>query len=61
MLHLIRELAHTVLVLFHAYEIPSFFLATLIEESGLPIPIPADTLLVLAGSQFWENLAMRSS
>ncbi len=52
MLHLIRELAHTVLVLFHAYEIPTLFLATLIEESGLPIPIPADTLLVLAGSQF---------
>jgi membrane protein DedA with SNARE-associated domain len=51
-LHLLHELAHTLLILFHAYELPTLFLATLIEESGVPFPIPADTLLVLAGSQF---------
>jgi membrane protein DedA with SNARE-associated domain len=51
-LHLIHELAHTLLTLFHAYELPTLFLATLIEESGVPFPIPADTLMVLAGSQF---------
>ncbi len=52
MLHLIRELAGSLLVLFHTYEVPTVFWATLIEESGIPIPIPADTLLLLAGSQF---------
>jgi membrane protein DedA with SNARE-associated domain len=55
-LHLIHELAHTLLILFHAYELPTLFIATLIEESGIPFPIPADTLLVLAGSQFSGNL-----
>jgi membrane protein DedA with SNARE-associated domain len=51
-IHLIHELAHTLLTLFHTYELPTLFLATLIEESGVPFPIPADTLMVLAGSQF---------
>jgi membrane protein DedA with SNARE-associated domain len=51
-LHLIHELTHALLTLFQAYELPTLFIATLIEESGIPFPIPADTLLVLAGSQF---------
>jgi membrane protein DedA with SNARE-associated domain len=51
-LHLIHELAHTLLTLFHTYELPTLFIATLVEESGVPFPIPADTLMVLAGSQF---------
>jgi len=50
-LHLIRELAHVLLAFFHAYELPTLFLAALIEEAGVPIPIPTDTLMVLAGSQ----------
>jgi len=54
-LHLIHQLAHTLLILFHTYELPTLFIATLIEESGVPFPIPADTLLVLAGSQYAGN------
>ncbi|MGO8946182.1 MAG: DedA family protein [Ktedonobacterales bacterium] len=56
MLHVIRDLALSLLALFHTYEVPTLFVATLIEESGVPIPIPADTLLILAGSQYSGNV-----
>jgi membrane protein DedA with SNARE-associated domain len=55
-LHLIHELAHTLLSLFNTYQLPTLFIVTLIEESGVPIPTPADTLMVLAGSQFAGNV-----
>jgi membrane protein DedA with SNARE-associated domain len=35
---------------FDTYTLPALLLLVLIEESGLPIPIPSDTLLVLAGA-----------
>jgi membrane protein DedA with SNARE-associated domain len=49
--HVIHELAHTLLTLFYTYELPTLFVMTLLEEAGIPIPIPSDTLVALAGSQ----------
>jgi membrane protein DedA with SNARE-associated domain len=37
--------------LFHAHELTTLFIAILVEESGIPIPIPGDALVTLAGTQ----------
>ncbi len=37
--------------LFHAHELATLFVAIVVEESGIPIPIPGDTLVTLAGAQ----------
>jgi membrane protein DedA with SNARE-associated domain len=50
-IHLLHELAQQLLGLFHAHELATLFVAILIEEAGLPIPIPGDTLVLLAGTQ----------
>jgi membrane-associated protein len=48
---LIRELGHALLGFFHAYQLPTLLVAILVEEAGIPIPIPGDTLVMLAGTQ----------
>jgi membrane protein DedA with SNARE-associated domain len=53
---LLHELAHLLLGLFNAYELVTLFLAILIEEAGIPIPIPGDTLVMLAGTQTPHSL-----
>jgi membrane protein DedA with SNARE-associated domain len=50
-IHLLHELAHLLLGLFNAHELATLFVAILIEEAGIPIPIPGDTLVTLAGTQ----------
>ena len=50
-INLLHQLAHLLLGLFHAHELATLFLAILIEESGIPIPVPGDTLVMLAGTQ----------
>ncbi len=50
-MNLLAQLAHTVLGLFYAYELPTLFFAILIEEAGVPIPIPGDALVMLAGAE----------
>jgi membrane protein DedA with SNARE-associated domain len=44
LLHLLRHLVH-------AFPLPGLFLLVTIEEAGVPLPLPGDVLLVLAGTQ----------
>ena len=46
-----HELAQLLLGLFHAHELTILFVAILVEEAGIPIPIPGDALVTLAGTQ----------
>jgi membrane protein DedA with SNARE-associated domain len=39
-----------VLSFFGTYTLPALLILLLVEESGIPIPVPGDTLLVLAGA-----------
>jgi len=41
----------TLLTLFHAHVLETLLVAITIEEAGIPIPIPGDTLVMLAGTQ----------
>jgi membrane protein DedA with SNARE-associated domain len=49
--NILDQLAQTVLSFFHVYELPTLFFAILIEEAGIPIPIPGDALVMLAGAE----------
>jgi membrane protein DedA with SNARE-associated domain len=48
---LVHNLVHVLLHFFYTHEVPTLFVALLTEEAGVPIPIPGDTLLMLAGTQ----------
>ena len=48
---LLDKLAHLLLGLFNAHELATLLVAILVEEAGIPIPIPGDTLVMLAGTQ----------
>ena len=48
---LLDKLAHLLLGLFYAHELATLLVAIVIEEAGIPIPIPGDTLVMLAGTQ----------
>ena len=50
-MNILSQLAQIVLGLFHAYELPALFIAIAIEEAGIPIPIPGDALVMLAGAE----------
>ncbi|MGO8949376.1 MAG: DedA family protein [Ktedonobacterales bacterium] len=50
-MNILGQLAHIFLSFFHAYEFPTLFLAILVEEAGIPIPIPGDALVMLAGAE----------
>ncbi len=56
MLELIRALAQALLNFYHAHQLPALFLLVLIEEAGVPIPIPGDTLVMIAGLQPRQTL-----
>jgi membrane protein DedA with SNARE-associated domain len=49
-MHLIESLTQLVLHIYAAHQVSALFLFVLIEEAGLPIPIPGDTLVMLAGA-----------
>lgn len=51
MLQLIQALAQWLLNFYHAHQLPALFLLVLVEEAGIPIPIPGDTLVMIAGLQ----------
>ena len=53
---MLHQLAHLLLGLFNAHELATLFLAIVIEEAGIPIPIPGDTLVMLAGTQTPHSL-----
>lgn len=48
---LFHQLVHLVLSFFSAHELAAIFSLLTIEEAGIPIPIPGDTLLILAGAR----------
>lgn len=56
MLELIQALAQWLLNFYHAHQLPALFLLVLIEEAGIPIPIPGDTLVMIAGLQPGRSL-----
>ncbi len=49
-MHFFSALRPAILALFLAYELPALFGLILIEEMGLPLPLPGDTLIAYAGS-----------
>jgi membrane protein DedA with SNARE-associated domain len=49
-MHIVGDLAHVLLHFFYAHELVTLFVALLIEEAGVPLPIPGDALLMLAGA-----------
>lgn len=50
-MHILPGLTHTVIHLLHVYGIWGLFGLLLIEEAGVPLPAPGDTLIALAGAQ----------
>jgi membrane protein DedA with SNARE-associated domain len=56
------NLVHVLLHFFYTHELVTLFFALLIEEAGVPIPVPGDTLLMLAGAEphktVWSGIAV---
>ncbi|HEV8193137.1 MAG TPA: DedA family protein [Ktedonobacterales bacterium] len=50
-MHLIGELAHLLLHLYYRHEFPVLFALILVEEAGIPLPVPGDTLVMLSASK----------
>ncbi len=50
-MHILPGLTHIVFHLVHTYGILALFLLLLVEEAGVPLPAPGDTLIALAGAQ----------
>ncbi len=50
-MHILPGITHTVLHLLHTYGVFALFGLLLIEEAGVPLPAPGDTLIALAGAQ----------
>jgi membrane-associated protein len=48
---IVGDLIHVLLHFFYTHELLTLFVALLIEEAGIPIPIPGDTLLMVAGAE----------
>lgn len=61
-MHIVGDLAHVLLHFFYAHELVTLFVALLIEEAGVPLPIPGDALLMLAGAasagMVWSDAAV---
>lgn len=60
MIQLLRQLTQTLLNFFDVHQLPALFLLLLLEEAGIPIPIPGDTLILLAGTQTHTKLVRES-
>ncbi len=50
-MYIFSSLGHTILALFAAYEFPTLFGLILVEEMGLPLPLPGDVLIAYAGGR----------
>ena len=50
-MHFLPGLTHAVLQLLHTYGVAALFALLLVEEAGIPLPAPGDTLIALAGAQ----------
>ncbi len=56
-MHILPGLSHTVFHLLHTYGVIALFALLLVEEAGVPLPAPGDTLIALAGAQPHRTLA----
>ncbi len=56
-MHILPALTHFVLHLLRIYGAWALFALLLIEEAGVPLPAPGDTLIALAGAQPHRTLA----
>lgn len=50
-LHLLAAFSHWILALFAAHEFPTLFGLLLVEEMGVPLPVPGDLLIAYAGGR----------
>lgn len=50
------QAAHELLRFFAQYEFPALFILLTIEEAGIPLPLPGDTLVMLAGIRHAQSL-----
>ncbi len=50
-MHLFGQLAHLLLRLYYRHEFLALFVLVLIEEAGIPLPVPGDTLVMLSASK----------
>lgn len=48
---IVRAISHALLDFFHQHQLSGLFVFVFIEEAGVPIPIPGDTLILLVGTQ----------
>jgi len=55
-MHILPGLTHVVFHLVHVYGLLALFLLLLVEEAGVPLPAPGDTLIALAGAQSHRTL-----
>lgn len=53
----VPELTHALLHFLHVYGLFALFALLLVEEAGVPLPAPGDTLIALAGAQPHRTLA----
>jgi membrane-associated protein len=60
MIDLLRQVTDALLNFFNVNQIPALFVLLLLEEAGIPIPIPGDTLILLAGTQAHTKLLRES-
>lgn len=60
MIDVLRQLTDALLNFFNVNQIPALFVLLLLEEAGIPIPIPGDTLILLAGTQAHTKLLRES-
>lgn len=52
----LQALAQQMLAFYLAHEFPALFLLLLIEEAGVPLPVPGDTLVALAGTRHHQTI-----
>jgi membrane protein DedA with SNARE-associated domain len=60
-MQLLQGLTHLVLHYFDMYKLPTLFVLLVIEEAGIPIPIPGDTLIMLAGTRTHTKTALEGA
>lgn len=56
-MQIIAKLAHLLLHFFYQHNFIAVFFFVLIEEAGIPIPVPGDSLVMLAGAKQHKTLA----
>lgn len=60
MIQLLHQVTQALLHFFDVHQLPALFVLLLLEEAGIPIPIPGDTLIMLAGTQSHTKLLRES-